>query len=145
MARVPDPPGPGQVGHRRGILLYDGQCGFCLESVKWLHALDRFGWVELRDFHAEARLAHLHPDLTPERCRSEIMLIEPSGRVSGGFRAFRRLCLRLPLLMGLVPFLYLPGMGWVGTRVYRWVALHRYLLHRNPVCTTNQCAVNKKR
>ena len=133
-----------QVAPRRGILLYDGQCGFCLESVKWLRRLDRFGWVELRDVHTEANLATLHPDLTPERCRSEMVLIEPAGRLSGGFGAFRRLCLRLPLLMGLAPLLYLPGMGWVGTRVYRWVARRRYLLHRNPVCSTNQCMVNKE-
>ena len=70
-----------------------------------------------------------------------MILLEPNGRLSGGFEAFARMCLRLPLLWWLVPFVHLPGAGWVGSRVYRWVATHRYLLHRNPMCQTNQCAL----
>ncbi len=125
----------------RAILLYDGQCGLCLASVRRLRVLDLFGWVDPLDFHKQPNLALMHPSLTPERCHSEIVLLEPEGRASGGFAAFARLCLHLPLLMGLIPLVYLPGMGWVGTRIYRWVAEHRYLLHRNPTCATNQCAV----
>ena len=64
--------------------------------------------------------------------------VEP---ISGGFGAFAQLCCRLPLLWWLVPLVCLPGAGWVGSRIYRWVSTHRYLLHRNPVCNTNQCAL----
>ncbi len=127
----------------RGVLLYDGQCGFCLESVKRLRILDFFGWVDPLDFHTQPDLSQLHPMLTPERCRSEMVLLEPSGRLSGGFEAFRRLCRHLLLLMPMLPLVYLPGASWVGTRVYRWVADHRYLLHRNPMCHTNHCAVRE--
>ena len=127
-------------GH--GIVLYDGRCGFCLASVRRLEVLDLFGWVALRDFHAEPYLRRLHPELTPERCHSEMVVIEPDGRLSGGFTAFRRLCLRLPLLWWLAPPVYLPGAGWIGTRVYRWVARRRSLLHQHPVCETNQCAIS---
>jgi predicted DCC family thiol-disulfide oxidoreductase YuxK len=125
----------------RAMLLYDGRCGFCLKSVRWLRVLDLFGYVDPLDFHRQPNLTALSPNLTPERCRSEIVLIEPNGRLSGGFEAFRRLCRRLPVLWGLLPFVYLPGASWVGTRIYRWVATHRYLLHRNPTCATNQCAL----
>jgi len=125
-----------------GQLLYDGQCGFCLASVQRLQAVDWFHWVRLRDFHREPDLSALHPQLTPERCRSEMVLLEAEhGRLFGGFHAFRRLCVRLPLLRPLLPLVYLPGAAWIGTRVYRWVAEHRYLLHRHPVCQTNQCAI----
>ncbi len=124
----------------RAVLLYDGQCGFCVESVKRLRVLDLFGWVDPLDFHRQPGLPRLHPSLTPERCRSEMMLIEPEGRVSGGFLAFQRLCRHVPLLWPLAPFVYLPGAAWVGTRIYRWIATHRYLLHRNPLCATNHCA-----
>ena len=127
--------------HGRAMLLYDGQCGFCVASVRRLRVLDLFGWVDPLDFHKQPDLSAIHPSLTPERCRSEMVLLEPEGRVSGGFEAFARLCLHLPLLMSLVPLVYVPGMGWLGTRVYRWVAKHRYLLHRNAMCATNHCAV----
>ena len=125
----------------RGVLIYDGRCGFCVASVRRLQILDLFGWVDPLDFHAQPDLARLEPTLTPERCRSEMILLEPNGRLAGGFAAFARLCRKLPLLWWLAPFVHLPGANWVGTRVYRWVATHRYLLHRNPTCATNQCAV----
>jgi predicted DCC family thiol-disulfide oxidoreductase YuxK len=125
----------------RGLLLYDGRCGFCLESVKRLRVLDVFGWVDPLDFHRQPDLARIHPLLTPERCRSEMVLVEPDGRLSGGFQAFARFTLRLPMLMPLAPFAHLPGADWIGTRVYRWVAEHRYLLHRNPTCSTNACGL----
>ena len=125
----------------RAVLLYDGQCGFCLESVKRLRVLDLFGWVDPLDFHVQPDLARLHPSLTPERCRSEMILLEPDGRLSGGFEAFARLSARLPTLWPTAPLLYVPGVPFAGRTVYRWVAAHRYLLHRNPLCTTNQCAV----
>jgi len=125
----------------RAVLLYDGQCGFCLSSIKRLRVLDLFGWVDPLDFHTQPDLARLNPVLTPERCRSEMVLVEPNGRLSGGFQAFARLTRHLPLLMWLAPLTHLPGADWVGSRVYRWVATHRYFLHRNPVCQTNRCAV----
>jgi len=125
----------------RAVLFYDGQCGFCLASVKRLRVLDLFGWADPLDFHAQPDLTRLHPELTPERCRGEMVLLTPNGKFFGGFDAFRRLCLRLPLLWGCAPLVYLPGAHWVGTKIYRWVARNRYLLHRNPVCAANQCAV----
>ncbi len=125
----------------RAILLYDGRCGFCLESIKRLRVLDLFGWIDLLDFHLQPDLPKLNPTLTPERCRSEMILIEPNGRLSGGFDAFRRMCPRMPMLWVVLPLVYLPGARWVGRRLYRWVATHRYLLHRNPTCSTNQCAL----
>lgn len=127
----------------RAVLLYDGQCGFCVMSVKRLRVLDVFGWVDPLDCHTQPDLSTLHPSLTPERCQSEMILLEPNGRVSGGFDAFRRLCRHLPLLMGLSPLAWLPAARWVGTRLYRWVAMHRYLLHRNPACVSNQCGIRQ--
>ncbi len=125
----------------RGVLLYDGQCGFCLASVRRLRVLDIFGWVDPLDFHTQPDLPAIHPSLTWERCHSEMVLLEPNGRLSGGFEAFAKLSRRLPLLWALAPFTYVPGVHWLGARVYRWIAEHRYLLHRNPTCATNQCAV----
>ena len=125
----------------RPKLLYDGHCGFCLASIARLRVLDLFGQLELLDFHVQPELKAIHPELTAERCHSEMALVEPDGRLSGGCYAFRRIARRLPLLWGIVPLVYLPGAGWVGTWIYRWIATHRYLLHRNPTCSTNQCSV----
>ncbi len=125
----------------RAVLFYDGQCGFCRQSITWLRVLDLFGWLDPLDFHRQPDLARLHPELTPERCRSEMVLLEPRGTLSGGFDAFRRMVRYLPTLWPLFPLVFVPGAHWVGTRVYRWIATHRYLFHRNPTCNTNHCGI----
>lgn len=125
----------------RAVLLYDGRCGFCRASVTQLRVLDLLGWIDPADMHGQPDLSKLHPALTMERCRSEMVLVEPNGRLSGGFDAFRRMSRHLPLLWPLLPFLYLPGAAWLGRKAYRWIAAHRYLLHRNPTCSTNQCGL----
>ena len=129
-----------QQARGRATLLFDGHCGFCQHSVAKLRVLDPFGYLEPVDFHTVPDLASLHPDLTPQRCKSRMQLIEPDGRLSEGFLSVRRMSLRMPLLMPLAPLLYLPGMGWVGQRVYDWVAAHRDLFHVSGACHTNQCA-----
>ncbi|MBI3324571.1 MAG: DUF393 domain-containing protein [Candidatus Omnitrophica bacterium] len=123
----------------RPILLYDGRCGFCQLSVSRLQALDCFGAIEVKDFHAVPELARVHPDLTPQRCQSRMQLIEPSGRLSDGFLALRRIALRTALLWPTVPWLYLPGVGWLGQRAYDGVAKRRFFFHRGRLCETNQC------
>ena len=126
----------------RAVLLYDGACGFCLGSVKRLAAVDYFGAVEPVDFHTVGDLAQVHPVLTPARCRSRMQLIEPSGRLSEGFLAFRRMALTIPLLWPFVPACYLPGAGWLGQRAYDWIAARRYLFHSTHLCQTNQCGLD---
>ncbi len=123
----------------RAILLYDGNCGFCLESIKRVRVLDIFGWVDPLNFHKQPDLSKLNPALTLKRCRSEMILIEPNGRISGGFDAFRQLTRHLPTLWIVAPLTFFPGASWVGHRAYRWLSKNRYLLHRNPICTSNQC------
>jgi predicted DCC family thiol-disulfide oxidoreductase YuxK len=125
----------------RALLLYDGACGFCRSSVTQLRVLDAFGWVDPADMHRQPDLSKLHPALTPARCRSEMVLIEPNGRLAGGFDALRRLSRHLPLLWPLWPLLHLPGAGWLGRLAYRWIAAHRYLFHRNPICRGNRCGL----
>jgi predicted DCC family thiol-disulfide oxidoreductase YuxK len=124
----------------RAVLLYDGQCGFCISSVAKLRVLDLFGWVDPLDFHAQPELARIHPALTPDRCRSEMVLLEPNGMLTGGFDAFARLARSVPLLWGAALLAGLPGVPWLGRKAYRWVAEHRGLFHRREACRTNQCA-----
>ncbi len=127
----------------RATLLLDGQCGFCQASVKRVLALDPFGYLNPVDFHTVLNVAALHPDLSPQRCKSRMQLIEPGGRLTEGFFSVRRMSLRMPLLWPLAPLLWLPGIGWIGQHAYDWVAKRRYLFHHRPACATNHCAVSE--
>jgi predicted DCC family thiol-disulfide oxidoreductase YuxK len=123
----------------RTRLIYDGGCGFCRASLARIQALDPTGRIEAVDFRS-ADVANLNAALTPEACHARIHLLEPNGRLTGGFDAFRRLSLRLPLLWPLAPLLNLPGLGLIGAPVYDWVARNRFrLLHRSHSCEENAC------
>jgi predicted DCC family thiol-disulfide oxidoreductase YuxK len=48
----------------------------------------------------------------------------------GGFWAMRRMLRDLPLGFPLWLLLHLPGMNWLGPKVYRLIARNRYAINR---------------
>ncbi|MBI5241233.1 MAG: DUF393 domain-containing protein [Elusimicrobia bacterium] len=127
----------------RDRLVFDGACGFCRAALARIQALDLFGRLLPVDFRSED-VSALHAGLTPEACHARLQLLEPGGRLCGGFSALRRLSLRLPLLWPLAPWLHLPGLRRLGDPVYDWVARHRFnLLHRFRSCSDNACAARQ--
>lgn len=124
---------------RQSVLLYDGKCNFCMSNVRMVAIMDLLGKLKLVDFHQVEDLKSLHPDLTQELATSQMYLIEVSGELLGGFYAFRRLSLKLPMLYPMIFLFYFPGMGVVGPIAYRWIAKNRYLFHFNKVCANNSC------
>ena len=124
---------------RRRQIVYDGNCGFCRHSLNQLKIMDLFDVFKSVDFQSFDDLAHLHPKLTKEAAASQLHLVELDGQLFGGFAAFRRMCLSLPMCYPLIPLIYFPGMGIIGPRVYRWVAQNRYLFHSSTACRNNAC------
>ena len=49
---------------------------------------------------------------------------------------------RIPVLWWLAPLLYLPGVPWLGRKLYRWVAKNRYDL---VPCKDGVCALPKRK
>lgn len=124
---------------RRSQIAYDGNCGFCRHSLNQLKIMDLFDVFQPVDFQSLDELARLHPQLTKKNAASQLHLIEPDGKLHGGFAAFRRMCLSLPMCYPLLPVMYFSGMGIIGPIVYRWVAQNRYLFHSNTTCRNNVC------
>ncbi len=122
-------------------LIYDGQCGFCRWCIQKLLIMDLFGYLRKVDYQRSPNIEELHPSLNQYLCHSQLHLIEPSGKLYGGFFIFRRLCLKLPMLYPFIPIFYFPGSGFMGPWVYRWVAKNRYLFHFSRVCKDNACFV----
>ena len=123
----------------RSLLIYDGSCGFCRASIRPLLAMDMLGALKKLNYHHEKDLAGLHPALNLGACQSQLHLLEPGGKLYGGFGAFRQMTLKLPMLWPFVPIVYLPGMCLLGDGVYRTVANNRYLFHATKACKNNQC------
>ncbi len=113
----------------QGQVLYDGQCPLCLKSVGILKRLDwfhRLSYVNARD---RAQLPSSDAPLDPDRLLQEMHVLTPDGRrLYHGFAALRWMAWRLPLLWPLAPLLYVPGVPWLGQRLYLWVARNRFRL-----------------
>ncbi|MEX0878117.1 MAG: DCC1-like thiol-disulfide oxidoreductase family protein [Thermoanaerobaculia bacterium] len=76
----------------------------------------------LRDW---PRIQREFPALTQEQCLESMHVATPRGRIHSGFDAYRALAWALPLAWPVAPFLYVPGVPWVGRRVYAAVAARR--------------------
>ncbi len=109
----------------RPVLLYDGDCRFCRFCVKRIQIMDMYARYRYTPYQSIPQLASIHPSLTLAMCRREVILVEPSGKIRGGIDALRRMSLNLPMMYLWIPLLYLPGMGILGSAIYRVIARNR--------------------
>jgi predicted DCC family thiol-disulfide oxidoreductase YuxK len=127
----------------KAIVLYDGDCPLCRRSVAILQRLDWLGRLAYHDARDVAGLPEAAVPLDPQRLLQEMHVLTPDRQTAYvGFRAFRWMAARLPALWPIVPFLYLPGVPWLGQRLYRRVARNRFNL---VPCHDGQCAVPQRR
>lgn len=114
-------------GREPYALAFDGACGICQRTVCFLRSLDALRRVEFLDAaHRWSDIEKRFPDLVRERCHAEMHVRTPEGQVRTGFYAYRTLAWVLPLGWLAVPFLYMPGVAWIGSHIYRSVASRRH-------------------
>lgn len=110
------------------VLLYDGDCGFCTRSVRWV---DGFGARTRVLPWQEADLSTYRT--TAARARHEVLWVAESGRVFGGSAAVTQLLRHAHGPWRVVGcFLSLPVVRVFAEWGYRWVANNR---HRLPGAT----------
>ncbi len=104
------------VQKKRGIvIIYDGECGFCKECVRWV---EKKTVITALPFQS-ADLARY--GLTYERCSKEVVVII-NGKIFGGASGVAKL-LRASGYKKLATLLTLSGA--LGRTGYSWVAAHR--------------------
>jgi len=111
---------------RATVVLYDGMCGMCRGSRRWASLLDwlaRVQWLSFRD----PKVREMVPQLTDEQLEHEMYVIRPDGRTLPGFAGWRYLLNSFPLTFLPSWLLYLPGVSWLGGRVYQFFANRRAL------------------
>lgn len=109
------------MAHEQPTFIYDGDCGVCTWVVQRLARSSRGNRVT---WLTSESLDQLPAGLTSEDVELAAWYVV-GRRAYGGFSAFRRLTLRLPLLWLLVPLFWFPGMRVIGDLVYRQIALRR--------------------
>jgi predicted DCC family thiol-disulfide oxidoreductase YuxK len=110
-------------------LVFDGTCGFCTRSARWVQARDRAGRIAL--IHAQAPGQRDRFGLSPAETDRAAWAFDRIGRRWEGAAAMNRALRQLDGPWGLLGALYaVPPVRWVEDRVYRWVARNRPLLSR---------------
>ena len=111
------------------LVLFDGLCPLCKVSVALLKRLDWFKAVDFKDARDPANIPSMDPPLALSRLLEEMHLVTTDLKKSlHGFKAFRYISWRIPLLFLLAPFMYIPGIPWLGQKIYLWVARNRFNL-----------------
>lgn len=128
---------------KQHIVLYDEQCPLCTFQMKvlsWLDWRNALALVPLSDPRAQ----QVAPQLTREDLLEAIHCVTPERRVYRGARALRFVGMRLPLMLPVALFLWLPGVIWIAEIVYQWISRHRLWLSRIFGCK-EACAILPKR
>ena len=120
-------------------VLYDDECSMCTFQMKVLSWLDWFGVLALTPL-SDPKAKEVAPQLSQEQLEEAIHCVTPEGRVYRGARAIRFVGMRLPLLVPLALFMWLPGVIWIAEMIYTRVSRNRHLLSRVFGCK-DACAI----
>ncbi len=126
-------------------VLYDGYCVLCRQTRRIIKALDWLNRVEFLDIHQWNEVEKRYPALDFETAMGQMHVTTPDGQLIGGFEGMRLLLRDLPLGFPLWLLLHLPGMAWLGPRVYAFVARHRYRINKFfgvEICEDGTCKVH---
>jgi predicted DCC family thiol-disulfide oxidoreductase YuxK len=125
------------------VVIFDGQCKFCLSQVTRLARLDvrkSLAFVSLHD----PVVAERYPDLSHEQLMEQMYVVaRGTGGRHGGVDAFRFLTRKMPLLWPLAPLLHIPFSLPLWRWGYRQVAMRRYRWGKvGSACENDACQIH---
>jgi predicted DCC family thiol-disulfide oxidoreductase YuxK len=121
-------------------ILYDGQCSLCRASVARVRRMDSQHRVELLDLH-DPSVPQRFPQVDREIAMRWMQAVDMQKRVFSGVDAWAQIGRRLPGWNLLAWLLLVPGVHWLATKIYSWVARNRYRWNRE-ACADGTCAVH---
>jgi len=108
-------------------VIYDGNCNLCVSLVQLLEEIDKGQLFDYIPMQAEEQLKEF--GITPQDCEMGMILIDAqaSERRWQGSEAAAEIGRLLPLGSAFIDaYRALPGLKWIGDRVYEQVRDHRY-------------------
>lgn len=97
-----------------------------MKMLTWLDWLHKLSLVPLSSERAQTAV----PELTRESLLEAMHCVTDDGRVFRGARAIRFVGMRLPMLVPLSLFLWVPGVIWIAERVYMKISQNRKVLSK---------------
>jgi len=128
------------------IVIYDGNCKFCIGQVKRLSRWDggdRLSFISLHDPFVEEN----YPELDHDELMKQMYVIQRvTGKSHGGARALRYLSRKLPRLWFSMPFLHIPFTLPVWQWLYHQIAKRRYKISNRmdskSDCSDDACKIH---
>ena len=111
------------------LLLYDDHCPLCSFQMRLLTWLDWFNLLSMLPLSHE-RATLVGSGLRREDLLEAIHCVTRDGQVHRGARALRFIGLRMPALIPLALFLWIPGVIAVAEVAYKTVSRNRHTLSR---------------
>lgn len=111
------------------LVLYDGDCPLCIFQSRVLGWLDWFNVLSLVPL-SDPRAKEAAPQIEREDLIEAIHCIAKNGRIYRGARCIRFVGMRLPLLVPVALFLWLPGVIYIAEIVYKVISRNRLVLSR---------------
>ena len=118
-------------------IIYDGECAFCVRSLRMVRAMDVWRVLRFVDGTDRAQVESRFPGMRGVDLEQAMFAVTEDGKVYRGFFAFRRLLWVSPFLWPLLLLFYFPGAGLVGRCIYAWIARNR----RSLGCRSSACAI----
>jgi predicted DCC family thiol-disulfide oxidoreductase YuxK len=112
-----------------GVVLYDGQCGFCSRWVKrWERTLARRGFetASLDEPWVAEKLKRPHEELV-----TDIRLLTASGQLISGADVYLYVARRIWWAWPFYAVFSLPGFNRLIHAGYRWFARNRHIVSRS--------------
>jgi predicted DCC family thiol-disulfide oxidoreductase YuxK len=122
------------------MLIYDGDCGFCTHSVKFMRKRLKKPFEEPFEVVSWQSIDDLSKYLlTQEDVQQRVYFIHENGQALGGAAALSEVGLHMKMPWRLLARLArIPGLNFIAERIYRVVARNR---HRLPGGTA-ACAID---
>ena len=104
------------------VLIYDGDCGFCIYSVRY--------WQKLTGdsvtYQPYQEAASTYPEISIEEFKRGVQYIATDGRVASGAEAsFLTVNHAKSKSIRLMLYRKLPGFAWVSEKTYHLISTHR--------------------
>ncbi|MEJ7616346.1 MAG: DCC1-like thiol-disulfide oxidoreductase family protein [Pyrinomonadaceae bacterium] len=103
-------------------VVYDGNCKICRRTIASLRRFDLLGRITYVNALDEKALSEHNLLWLDAQALATDMHAVVGRKAFVGFASYRALAARIPLMWPLLPFLYLPPIPAIGSRVYRRVA-----------------------
>ena len=120
----------------RPVVVYDGECPFCLKQIERIQRRDHWGRFEYAA-RQKPGLEKRFPRLADEDFNSGMRLVTPDGVIQVGADAVYHIARQLPVWRRLAWLYRMPLLHGVARLAYKWIAAHRQSLGR--VCADSSC------